>query len=484
MRQQTEWGYIDWEYLPDPGNPKRWFSVGTTCILPGKGMEPHVHYANEQFLYILQGKADVKFNGKEYKVKTGDHFCLESDTTHEAVNTGSIPYMELMVTNPMPLAEGSYQGLTRTIRRSGIDPKLDEANCKKLRTSAAALQGEILGGVSIPYCLFDGSGDVVLQNDRYPAVCEKNCRPGSDPAGCPCHTCTVADAMASEAEGIYRYICPHHMSVYLIPIFLSDRIAGILRGGQHFYSEGTSASNSDIQGRYDTPYGTRLGIRQTLGRIARRLARFCEMLDAEQTISDAEEKVTNLKIDHHFLFNTLNSLSAMALTGNRMDLYNGIVNLSKLFRYSLTQGDRMAPLSQELEYLSAYLDLQKLRYKEDLSIRLQIEEDCKETSVPFNFLQPIAENAFTHSFIDFEGKKQLVIRAAAQASTITIEVESNGSAPTKEEAETITRNWQTSSGHGLSFIYDKLRRCYEDSFDLRIGLTRAGNTCVTVVLPR
>lgn len=66
MRQQTEWGYIDWEYLPDPANPKRWFSVGTTCILRGKGMEPHVHYANEQFLYILQGEADVKFNGKDY----------------------------------------------------------------------------------------------------------------------------------------------------------------------------------------------------------------------------------------------------------------------------------------------------------------------------------------------------------------------------------------------------------------------------------
>ena len=194
--------------------------------------------------------------------------------------------------------------------------------------------------------------------------------------------------------------------------------------------------------------------------------------------------MTNLKIDHHFLFNTLNSLSAMALTGNRMDLYSGIVNLSKLFRYSLTQGDRMAPLVQELEYLSAYLDLQKLRYKEDLTVRLQIEEDCKNVSVPFNFLQPIAENAFTHSFLNYEGKKQFAIRGFAQASTITIEVESSGNAPSPEEAEIITRNWRNRSGHGLSFIYDKLKRCYEDRFDLRIDVTRQGHTCVTVVLPR
>lgn len=483
MRQKTDWGYIDWEYLPDPGNPKRWFSVGTTCILPGKGMEPHVHYANEQFLYILQGEADVKFNGQEFHVKAGDHFSLESDTTHEALNTGDDPYMELMVTNPMPLAEGSFQGLTRAIRRNDVDPKLDEANRKKLRTAAAALQGEILEGVSIPYCLFDGAGDVVLQNDRYPAACTKNCLPGSDPENCPCHTCTVADAAATEIEGVYRYTCPHQMSVYLIPIFLNDRIAGILRGGQHFFSEVASAGG-DRKGRYDTPYGTRLGIRQTLGRIAKRLARFCAMLDAEQTLSDAEEKVTNLKIDHHFLFNTLGSLSAMALTGNRMDLYNGIVDLSKLFRYSLNQGDRMVPLSQEMEYLTSYLNLQKLRYRDDLSIRTAVEEDCRDVSVPFNFLQPIAENAFTHSFLNFEGKKQLAIRAYAQASCVTLEVESNGNAPAKEELEAINRGWKEGNGHGLSFIYDKLRRCCEEDFELSISLTRQGHTLVTVVLPR
>lgn len=483
MRQETEWGYIDWEYLPSPNDPKRWFSVGTTCILPGKGMPPHVHYANEQFLYILQGEADVKFNGKEFHVKAGDHFSLESDTTHEAVNTGTEPYKELMVTNPMPLAEGSFQGLTRAIRRNDIDPKLDEANNKKLRTAAAALQGEILEGVSIPYCLFDGTGEVILQNDRYPAVCTSYCQPAFAPQECPCHTCSVADAEATEIEGIYRYTCPHRMSVYLIPVLLNDRIAGILRGGQHFYSEGDIAEEARDD-RYDTPYGTRLGIRQTLGRIARRLARFCEMLDAEQTISDAEEKVTNLKIDHHFLFNTLNSLAGMALSGNRMELYTGIVDLSKLFRYSLQQGDRMAPLQQELDYLSAYLDLQKLRYHDDLSVRISVDDDCKEVSVPFNFLQPIAENAFTHSFIDYEQKKTLAIRAYAQASQVFIEVESNGNAPNPEDVARITEGWASASGHGLSFIYEKLRRCYGSDFDLRMDLTHSGHTRVTVRIPR
>ena len=483
MRQETEWGYIDWEYLPSPDDPKRWFSVGTTCILPGKGMAPHVHYANEQFLYILQGEADVKFNGKEYHVRAGDHFSLESDTTHEAVNTGEEPYKELMVTNPMPLAEGSFQGLTRAIRRNDIDPKLDEANYKRLRAAAAALQGEILEGVSIPYCLFDGSGEIILQNDRYPAVCEKHCLPAFSPQECPCHICSVADAAATEIEGIYRYTCPHRMSVYLIPVLLEDRIAGILRGGQHFYSEG-DISEGSRDDRYDTPYGTRLGIRQTLGRIARRLARFCEMLDAEQTIFDAEEKMTNLKIDHHFLFNTLNSLAGMALSGNRMELYTGIVDLSKLFRYSLTQGDRMAPLSQELEYLKAYLDLQKLRYHDDLSVRFDVPADCLDISVPFNFLQPIAENAFTHSFVDFEPKKQLLIRARAEVSRIIIEVENNGNAPREEDLKTISQHWTSSSGHGLSFIYDKLKACYGDGFSLDIAVTRAGHTRVTVVVPR
>jgi len=96
MRQETEWGYIDWEYLPDPKNPKRWFSVGKTTILPGRRQPPHVHYGYEQLLYVLSGEADARFNGVDVHAKAGNYYILEADTTHEAVNHGPEPILGIV----------------------------------------------------------------------------------------------------------------------------------------------------------------------------------------------------------------------------------------------------------------------------------------------------------------------------------------------------------------------------------------------------
>ena len=63
MRQETEWGYIDWEYLPEKDEENRWMSVGITTILPGSTQSPHVHYGHEQFLYVLEGTGISRING-------------------------------------------------------------------------------------------------------------------------------------------------------------------------------------------------------------------------------------------------------------------------------------------------------------------------------------------------------------------------------------------------------------------------------------
>ena len=71
MRQITEWGYIDWEYLPDEDHKGRWFNCGKVTVLPGMHQPLHVHYGNEQFLYVLRGEADASFNGEQHQSHAG-----------------------------------------------------------------------------------------------------------------------------------------------------------------------------------------------------------------------------------------------------------------------------------------------------------------------------------------------------------------------------------------------------------------------------
>jgi sensor histidine kinase YesM len=203
-----------------------------------------------------------------------------------------------------------------------------------------------------------------------------------------------------------------------------------------------------------------------------------------QSLTSIEEKVTDMKINHHFLFNTLNGLAGMALTGDRMTLYSAIIDLAKMFRYNMAQSSQIVPLSRELEHLRSYLNLQQMRYGDDLEIRYEIDPACMDTLVPFNFLQPIVENAFTHSFIAFDQRKLVRIRVRDAGDMVEISSENNGAPPAREDLGRITKNWSAGSGHGLSFIYDKLHSRFGENFRLHIDVTEDDHTRVTVCVPK
>ena len=165
MRQNTEWGYIDWEYLPDPAEPKRWFSVGRTTILPGKVQPPHIHYGYEQLLYVLSGEADMKINGVDVHAKAGSYYILRADTTHETFNRGDVPYCELLVTNPIP----EEYAMDKEVIDAAIEQALREAkeqgiHGKETTPFLLAKVVELTGGESL-----ESNIQLVLNNARLAA---------------------------------------------------------------------------------------------------------------------------------------------------------------------------------------------------------------------------------------------------------------------------------------------------------------------------
>ena len=167
-----------------------------------------------------------------------------------------------------------------------------------------------------------------------------------------------------------------------------------------------------------------------LRRLARMISNYCEMhwyhADIERQenqLSDerrnkellaadlrkSESSVIDLKINNHFLFNTLNQMAAMALDGGLVSLYQSIVDLSKMFQYTLRQSSAKVTLAQELDYLNAYLKLQKLRYADALAVDIKVGTDPDKWWVPFNWLVPLVENAFVHGFKNEKLKKLSVM---------------------------------------------------------------------------
>ncbi len=226
-------------------------------------------------------------------LKAGDYLILEADTTHEAVNNGTEPYCELLVTNPIPKELLQQPERSDTELVFNTDPEVAALNRRKLNTAAESLKISLLRDVSIPFCLFDSEGNVILKNDVYPSFCLQNCDPVNAPKSCACYSRTIADGGLEDRQSSVSFFCPYGIRLYLLPLIRHGILAGTLLGGHHFSSAykasaeegGTYREISPDKEHYDTPYATELSIEKTLQRIVSSLQRYCDILDSMEALT-------------------------------------------------------------------------------------------------------------------------------------------------------------------------------------------------------
>lgn len=138
-------------------------------------------------------------------------------------------------------------------------------------------------------------------------------------------------------------------------------------------------------------------------------------------------------INPHFLYNSLNTVSAMAGMEGAEDTVKMVEALSDMFRYSSAVMEKTVPLERELQNISDYLYIQKIRRQNGFSCEVQIPEEFKKCLVPKLLLQPLVENAFKHGFTGKHGftspscpERLLRIRAWGEEECLSIEIWDNG----------------------------------------------------------
>ena len=483
--QKTSWGQVEW--LTEGKNTQA-MSIGIVSIDPKVRQEPHIHYENEQFIYILQGEGLDIVDGASRLIHPGMFYYLPPNITHETVNSGDTPLRHLMVS------------VSTVFRGAAVPDNQEIGNFSgSFYGAVEAIRNQVLDNAALPVTIFDDMGNLVLQNRKYPHFCLTRCNPLKGIARCPCFE---RRTQPGTVGGNVGKVCPHGLTVFCMPIVYQDTFLGSLFSGHILLGSGGQAEET---GMYDTPIGSMLAIQQWMHNVVRSIISFCTFnalrrdiaqKDALLAQSQSQQQlletdlqtmrniVTNLKINHHFLFNTLNAIAGQALEGDRITTYQTIVDLAKMFRYSTASNLQMVPLRSELEYLQTYLHIQKLRYGEELCMELCCEEEAECCLVPFNFLQPIIENAFTHGFLNYSGEKQLRILINQQEKSLRIVVENNGEAMDKTTLQRVRRGMENSSGHGLSLVYAKLKAAYGDRFAISIASAKASGTRIRLELPR
>lgn len=201
--------------------------------------------------------------------------------------------------------------------------------------------------------------------------------------------------------------------------------------------------------------------------------------ELKAALSHSELQTLKMQLHPHFLFNTLNTISALM----HEDVHAAdtmVARLGDFLRMTLENpGEHEVPLRQEMEFIDAYLGIERVRFGERLTITREIDDDALEACVPNLFLQPIIENAIKHGIARVTGEGRLAIRAKKSGELLRIEVEDNGPGLQPQNG----RPRATGTHIGLANTRARLQHVYDSDFSFELGPAVPRGALVTIDIP-
>ena len=148
--------------------------------------------------------------------------------------------------------------------------------------------------------------------------------------------------------------------------------------------------------------------------------------EEQAKLSEAERKALESQMNPHFLFNTLNTIKALARLHGEDDIYTITVKLGKLLRSSIDNRESEATLEQSMALIESYLTIQKLRFADKLTTEIYLDPSCKHIKTPKLIIQPLVENAIIHGLEPKVGSWSLIVRVERTGERISITVGDDG----------------------------------------------------------
>jgi two-component system LytT family sensor kinase len=198
----------------------------------------------------------------------------------------------------------------------------------------------------------------------------------------------------------------------------------------------------------------------------------------QQLLLKARMDALSRQINPHFLFNTLNTVTALIRFDP--DSARGVVlKLSNILRRLLRKHETFVPLSEELQFIDDYLDIEVARFGEDnLDIVKHIDDAAMEAFVPSMLLQPIVENCLKHGLAPKLGGGKIELRTTSRDGRLCIEIEDNGVGISEEKLPHVYVE-----GIGLSNVRERLRVLYGTDFHLDIQSRPGEGTVIRIEIP-
>lgn len=249
--------------------------------------------------------------------------------------------------------------------------------------------------------------------------------------------------------------------------------------------------------RPETAYPIPITRRDEIGQLAdsynRLLLKIKALVDdvakSEKQKNQYELSMLQSQIQPHFLYNTLACISSLAKQNRIDEVRNTISSLVNLLSFTFNKTAEMVYLSEEVEAMQMYIQIQKVRYGDIFEIEYALAQETLSMQLPKLTLQPIIENAIFHGITPKRQKcGRISVRSSLSDGRLIIQITDNGRGMSHEKIEQLMRRKTDSSGDvlthiGLGNVNSRIRLYYGGEYGISIDSVENEWTCVSVTLP-
>ncbi|MGK0468088.1 sensor histidine kinase [Clostridium sp.] len=206
--------------------------------------------------------------------------------------------------------------------------------------------------------------------------------------------------------------------------------------------------------------------------------------EKDKLIKETQLSALQSQMDPHFLFNTLNTISRMAMFEYADETVKLIEATSKILRYNLDCKDKMVKLKEEVRMIKSYVIIQETRFQDQMSFNFDIDKKLYNVEVPPMLIQPIVENAIIHGLREKDSGGIINITVKQQGDFIAISIKDNGIGMDNDQINTLMRDVKTESmGLGVFNVKKRLELYFNSSDLFKIKSQRQEGTEVIIFIP-
>jgi two-component system sensor histidine kinase YesM len=300
---------------------------------------------------------------------------------------------------------------------------------------------------------------------------------------------TYVDELVSNKKDIQTYIILWGLGLIVVAVmlsvFLSLRISRPIKQLEASMKE-VEKGNFDIQVNIEGS--------NEIGQLSKRFNRMTREIKElmVQNVNDqelkrkSEMKALQAQINPHFLYNTLDSIIWMAEGKKSEEVVVMVAALARLFRISISKGQEIITIANEIEHIKSYLTIQKMRYKDKLDFEIDVEEQILSNKVIKIILQPLVENSIYHGIKNNSSVGVVRITGKLFNKRILLQVSDNGIGMTEEQLRHLfqpTEKSLTGNGIGVNNVNQRIQLYYGEQYGITYESKPGEGTTANIWLP-